>query len=401
MGAAAFVLAINLFVAGLFATAFTVVAAYERSAVAARWLAAAYGIGILNAGLEFILPYQIDPRPVGVAIFAAFLFALNFCIVGLARHYNVPPPWRLLFTIAAVSLIVNVVIIGMPRDSFVRAMLYQLPYVVTQAMGIWVILRAPRRQALDTALLVLFVFSALQFLSKPFLAALIGSGGSPQGYLGSSYAAYSQTLGAFVLIANGVLTLLIIVRDVMAEITARSETDTLSGLLNRRGFEDRADKALALAARKGAAGTMVVADLDYFKQINDTFGHEAGDRVIAAFGVALEASAEAGTLIGRLGGEEFAIFLPGAPLMAGEHFAETVRAAFSSGALPGLPALQRVTASFGVAAYRPGDSLSGLLRRTDAALYEAKKAGRDRIHLVEMDRSTTGVILRVSSPGGA
>ena len=81
MSAAAFVLAINLFIAAIFATAFGVVAAYNRSAVGARWLALAYGLGVVNPILEFILPGQVDPRPVQVAIFAVFLFAFSLSVV--------------------------------------------------------------------------------------------------------------------------------------------------------------------------------------------------------------------------------------------------------------------------------------------------------------------------------
>src|SRR5690606_22430565 len=136
----------------------------------------------------------------------------------------------------------------------------------------------------------------------------------PQGYLTSPYAAYSQTLGALLLIANGLMMLLVIVRDVMAEITARSETDTLSGLLNRRGFEDKAEKALAMAARSGVPTVIVVADLDHFKQINDEFGHEAGDQVITDFARVMRSCAMPHMVLARLGGEEFAALLPGADL---------------------------------------------------------------------------------------
>ena len=94
MSAAAFILAINLCVAGIFATAFGVVAAYARSAVGARWLSAAYGLGLVNPLLEFILPMQTDPRPVGIAIFMTFLVAQSLCVVGLSRQAQ--PVLRLL-----------------------------------------------------------------------------------------------------------------------------------------------------------------------------------------------------------------------------------------------------------------------------------------------------------------
>ena len=381
MSAAAFVLAINLFVAGIFATAFGVVAAYQRSAVGARWLAFAYSFGVLNVVFEFILPFQQDHRLVSFGIFAVFLLALAGCVVGLAHHYRLNPPWLLLAVAVFASLLLNLSILDMPRASFVRNLLYQAPYAVIQAIGVGVILANPRKRALDLALLVIYFISALHFLAKPVLAMLIGSGAVPQAYMSSTYAAVSQTLGAVLLIANGLMMLLIIIRDVMAEMTARSETDTLSALLNRRGFEDRGDKALTLAARSGVPAVMIVADLDHFKQINDTYGHAAGDEVIAAFAAVLRDCAPPHAVLGRLGGEEFAAFLPGANLATGRLYAETVRNAFRAGPRDQLDVDRPVSASFGVAQFVPPDHLSDLLRRADAALYRAKTDGRDCVRI--------------------
>jgi diguanylate cyclase (GGDEF)-like protein len=379
MSAAGFVLAINLFIAGLFATAFGIVAAYYRGAIGARWLALAYATGILNGVFEFILPYQVDARPVSISIFAAFLFALALSNVGIARHYGLRPPWTILGLIVVVSLIVNLVILDMPRDSFVRAILYQAPYAVLQLVGAALVLSRKSNRALDMALVGLMVLVALNFLSKPFIAMLIGSGGSPQGYLGSNYAAISQSTAAVLLISNGLLILLIIVRDMVSDMTARSETDTLSGLLNRRGFEDRAERARLLAVRAGAPAVMIVADLDHFKAINDSFGHAAGDQAIVAFGRVLKESFDLRAVIGRLGGEEFAVLLPGADLGVARGAAEAARRLLRE-----LPAQERgterqITSSFGIAAMEPGESLSDLLRRADGAMYDAKIRGRDRV----------------------
>lgn len=385
MSAAAFVLAINLFVAGIFATAFGVVAAYQRSAVGARWLAFSYGFGAFHMVLEFILPYQQDHRLVSFAIFAVFLLALAGGVIGLAHHYRLPPPYRLLLVLVTASLFLNMSILDWPRASLERNVLYQLPYALVQAVGIHVVLSHRRKRALDVALLVVFVASMLQFLVKPFMAIAIGSGPVPQFYLASNYAAYSQTLGAVLLITNGLLLLLVIVRDVMAEMTAQSETDTLSGLLNRRGFEDHGDKAMSLAARSGVPTVMIVADLDHFKQINDKYGHATGDQVIASFAAVMRECAAPYTVLGRLGGEEFAVLMPGANLATGKLYAETVRSAFRGlpDSLTGLDA--PATASFGVAQLMPFDHLSDLLRRADAALYQAKTDGRDCVRMAMSD----------------
>ncbi|PXA97475.1 GGDEF domain-containing protein [Nostoc sp. 3335mG] len=379
MSAAGFVLAINLFIAGLFATAFGIVAAYYRTAIGARWLAFAYGVGISNGIFEFIMPYQSDARPVSFAIFAAFLTSVTLCNIGLARHYDVKLPWRLLAGVFVAALAVNLMILDMPRDSFVRAMLYQAPYALMNLIGVRIILMRPANRSLDLALLALFVVAAANFLAKPFLALMLGSGSSPQAYLASNYAAISQSVGAVILISNGVLMLLIMVRDMMADMTLRSETDMLSGLLNRRGFEDQADRARLLALRAGAPAVAIVADLDHFKSINDRFGHAAGDGVIVAFGQVLRRSFDIRAVIGRLGGEEFAILLPGADLAVARGAAESARRLLRelSPAESGID--QPVTSSFGIAAMEHGESLAELLRRADLALYDAKARGRDRV----------------------
>ncbi|SMQ86122.1 diguanylate cyclase (GGDEF) domain-containing protein [Devosia lucknowensis] len=385
MSAAAFVLAINLFVAGMFASAFGVVAALRRSAIGARWLAFSYGFGALNMVLEFVLPYQQDHRLVSFGIFAVFLLALASGVVGLAHHYRVKPPYRLLLALLVASLALNITILDWPRTTLERNILYQLPYALVQTVGIFVVIAHRQKRALDYALLALFVASGLQFLIKPFMAIGIGSGTLPQAYLASNYAAYSQTLGALLLITNGLLLLLIIVRDVMAEITTQSETDTLSGLLNRRGFEEQGDRALSVATRSGIPTVMVVADLDHFKSINDSFGHAAGDQVIAAFAAVLRNCAAPHSVIARLGGEEFAALLPGANLSTGKLFAETVRNAFRTMPASATGLDQAVTASFGVAQLMPTDHLADLMRRADTALYEAKSDGRDCVRLAVAD----------------
>lgn len=378
MSAAAFVLAINLFVAGMFATAFGVLAAYQRSAVGARWIAMGYGIGILNSILEFMLPFQTDARPLSVTIFLAFLLALGSIIVGLARHYRVSLPVKTLACLIIVSLVVNMITLDMDRDSFLRAMLYQLPYALIMMLGVGMLVNLPQRRPLDIVLMAILCIIALHFVAKPVLAEFIGSGGAPQGYLDSTYAAISQSVGAVLHISTGLMILLIMVRDVMAEITANSETDKLSGIHNRRGFEDHAERALALSLRSGVPAVLIAADLDHFKRINDSHGHAAGDMVIAAFARTLREAASEQTVLGRTGGEEFAIFLSGTNLASGRLYAETVRAAFPANAelvLNGRP----LSASFGVAMLEPGDTLSDLLRRADLALYAAKTQGRNRV----------------------
>jgi diguanylate cyclase (GGDEF)-like protein len=127
--------------------------------------------------------------------------------------------------------------------------------------------------------------------------------------------------------------------------------------------------------------SLVICDLDHFKAVNDTWGHAAGDRVIAAFSATLRESAAGHHVVGRIGGEEFAALLPGFNLPAARLFAESVRMAFAGRAIEGFPEGESFTASFGVAEIAPGETAASLLLRADLALYEAKRAGRDCVRL--------------------
>ena len=377
VSAAGFILAINIFVATLFAASFGVVAWRHRDASAARWLAFGYGLGAINAGMEFILPQLQEPRPLTVVMYGMSLGAFLVCVVGLARHYRVRVPWLVMTTLWLIALIANAVMIGEDATrSLARGMIEQLPYLATHLLAAFVVFSARRKHPLDVLLVVLLLVTGLQFLVRPFMGQMLGTPG-PQTYLHSLYGAYSQMMLAFLLIADGLLMFLILIRDQMAALTTRSETDKLSGLLNRRGFEDRADRAILAAQRTGAPGSLVLADLDNFKTINDTLGHERGDEVIASFAHLLSRKSIAGMIIGRQGGEEFAVFLTNTDLVAARIYAELMRQSFADQAQD--LGLERVSASFGVVQLRDGDDLSDLLRKADLALYDAKKNGRNQV----------------------
>lgn len=381
MSGAGFILAINLFVAGLFATAFALIALNNKKTDrVARWFALAYVFGILYLLCEFVLPEQETPKLAYVGGFAAFLGAVTAVTVGVAKRYEEPVPWLLLGLAGGISIVGNDLAFDLGRDSILRMLAYQAPYAFMQGLAGILILRSRRRQPLDLGLLAMLIFSTLQFLSKPFLAVATGGpGASPQQYIASDYALYSQSLGAVLSVGIGLLMLMLLVRDMVAEITARSETDTLSGLYNRRGFDERAEPGLAAARKSGLPASLMVADLDHFKDVNDTYGHETGDRVIEAFARILGEVAPERTIVSRWGGEEFVAFLPGANLGGARLFAESVRSAFATLPLLGMAEGTRFTASFGVAEGRDGEGLSDLRRRADAALYEAKKGGRNRV----------------------
>ncbi|MGC4030071.1 MAG: diguanylate cyclase [Steroidobacteraceae bacterium] len=154
-------------------------------------------------------------------------------------------------------------------------------------------------------------------------------------------------------------------------------TDELTGVPNRRAVLSLLPVALQ-AGDQGVAA--VLLDIDHFKRINDTFGHVIGDRVLGLVAGRLKAMLQPPEFLGRIGGEEFLVVIPGTDLRLATARAETLRTHVSATDIASIaPELGAITVSIGVAMSRPGDSVSALLQRADGALYRAKASGRDRV----------------------
>lgn len=168
-------------------------------------------------------------------------------------------------------------------------------------------------------------------------------------------------------------------RESEAAVRALSHTDPLTGLANRRRLDDGLRNEVHRVQRYGGQLSVVIADLDHFKRINDDHGHEVGDRLLQAFAQILRAHCRDVDLVARFGGEEFVILMPEVGASEAHACAERMRAALAEEVVP--PLVQPVTASFGVAEHAPGDTEATLLRRADKALYRAKGEGRNRVAL--------------------
>lgn len=171
------------------------------------------------------------------------------------------------------------------------------------------------------------------------------------------------------------------------ELRRLAETDPLTALLNRRSFTERAHAAIAASAREDTDISMIIVDLDHFKQVNDTYGHPAGDAVIRAFAdLLLGLSHGEPHLVARVGGEEFAILLRGADTAAAMARTAGIQEALASRALPVSETLElKITASYGIATRQPAEPLADLFARADQALYRAKTEGRNRIGIAATD----------------
>ena len=165
-----------------------------------------------------------------------------------------------------------------------------------------------------------------------------------------------------------------------SELSRISQTDQLTGLLNRRGFDDAASSALRSAYHTGLPAVIFMCDIDHFKSINDRFGHEFGDKALVEIADVLRQFSRAhGALVARHGGEEFAVLMIGITREQAEQHAEEIRKACSVREISSGGISERVTISIGFTVARGETELAKIMRVADQALYTAKRRGRDRV----------------------
>jgi two-component system chemotaxis response regulator CheY len=175
--------------------------------------------------------------------------------------------------------------------------------------------------------------------------------------------------------------------DLESRILVLASIDGLTGLLNRRSFMERMEGELHRARRERKDLTVILGDIDYFKKINDAYGHQTGDTVLQKFAERLKKTSRPYDLVGRYGGEEFVICLPGTGLTQAASVAERMRKGVEEmrNVAPDLSTAILITGSFGVAslAEGSGEDMDSLIRRADEGLYRAKTEGRNRVFVGE------------------
>ena len=187
----------------------------------------------------------------------------------------------------------------------------------------------------------------------------------------------------FAFVGVGIFSVFLVAADLAAYLRLQATSDELTGIYNRRGFEDAAEREIRNAQRQRRPLSVVVADIDSFKAINDRHDHIAGDRALKHFASRLERLLRRGDLIGRIGGEEFAVLLVNTRAQDAVEVVERIRRDIAAMPVEGA-GMAHMTASFGVTGLRPGDiSLAALLARADRALYRSKLDGRNRVTSAE------------------
>jgi diguanylate cyclase (GGDEF)-like protein len=348
------------------------------------WLA---GLGCFAAGL-LLIGSRTELAPIfSVAVADTLLFAgLSAQAVALARFRQRPAPLWLAACLPVVFIALAATRHQYAAYTLVAALGLGLPLL---AMGLLAL-----RLGLGPARWVVAFFSVASAALLVVRAVRIVWADAGIGELFETDALSSLTFTTlFGAIITGSFAFLEMQRQrAEDQIRQMAMTDALTGLLNRQAFEEAARRELARSRRDGLPVSFLMADLDHFKHVNDTFGHLAGDQVLIEVSRAMRASLREQDALARYGGEEFCAVLAATGGQQALQAAERLRAAVASLEIAALRG-QSITVSVGVTVNGAADEagVSGCVRRADEALYRAKNTGRNRVCLWEPAPAVPGV----------
>jgi len=286
--------------------------------------------------------------------------------------------------IYGLSAFVLAVAIGLSNDAGPRLILINMGYGAMFVMGVATLLQAKRRDWIDRAVIGVTALQAADFFIRPTLSVAYEQTIPAETYQASIYYSLIGLVLGVKSIAGAMILMGATIMEWVNAVRESGERDTLTGLPNRGAFEKTMRSLLDQSQAEGRPVSLVVADIDHFKQVNDIWGHQAGDEALKGFGELIENMVRGCDTAGRIGGEEFCIAVWNCEDGPAERLAGRIREAFSRVEHASLNDDIRLTASFGVAMAKAGESYESLFDRADAALYRAKDQGRDCV--VNADR---------------
>lgn len=368
---------LNPAIAAIFAV--ILIGLWLRDRSAKHVLALAVSYFCLSTGF-LIFHFTANPNGVAETLVMHLVYSIGTLAMcwGLARRVGQRVPMGVF---AAILLVVTIVIIAgsYGTNMNVRLVAINSGYGLMMALTTQLLTRSGEREIVDRAVTWLLGITSAQFFVRPMMAMIMSGPMSAETYRDSdSYAMWMLTMGVVSLLLALSLVAAVVYDQLRAE-RSSAERDHLTGLKMRRAFEDEAMRMIDENGDRRTPVSMIVADIDHFKSVNDTFGHQAGDEAIAAFGMLIDDTVRDTDICGRVGGEEFCILVWNCELGPAHRLAERLRRGFGDTELEALGEGVRLTASFGVAQWREGEGYGKLFARADKALYEAKESGRNKV----------------------
>ncbi len=344
-------------------------------------LAAGCGLFTLGACVQIIY----WPRDAGLnSMISGTLYtaAVLMTVQGLLQRGGKLVSWESLTLILIVFVLANWYFFYVDRSLLARVYIQNFGYGALLLGTALRIAHLRKARLVDQVLFWVLLVFALQFFPRTLFT--IGFA-APVGAQAVANSVFWQSLQLSLAVLGTALALSMLaacVCDVIEDLRRERDTDGLSGMLNRRAFEELVRSKLSSRQRPGV---LIVCDVDHFKAINDTWGHQAGDEVLRTVADILRAPIKHPGLAGRLGGEEFGIFLPDANLIEAIAVATRLRRAIASHHFLLGGTTTRVTASFGVADALVGDDWEALYRHADRLLYASKRGGRNRVSSIMVE----------------
>lgn len=372
----------------MIALVFLLVWLHDRERRCGLYFASAFCAYALAALMQITgLPRGAGPNAVVSAI--VYTFAVLTLVEGVLVRFGRAGSGRLLLFIACGVVALVFYFFYVDRDVVARIYAQNFGYGLMFVIAALQIFAIPRRRPIDRLLSWVFLVFGLHFFVRTVLTMHVSgdlfeidrmreSGADPAD-LAALFreTPFWQVLNFSLLISGFLLALVLlasIAADAIDEIRREGRIDPLTGLGTHRAFMERAAAILADPAARPV--TLVAFDMDRFKEINDSFGHGSGDRLLSVIGGLILQETAPQDATARMGGEEFAMLLPRTNRVGASRVADRLRAELEFARLTVLPPHAVVTASFGVAEQREGEDLDRLLARADALVAMAKQEGR-------------------------
>ena len=350
----------------------------------------AFGVAFLLCAISILLSHNLISGLSHANVFTAILLdtaSLGLLIWGSCERVKIKTPYVLIASTGIIALLASYFL----TKNFDSAILRLAPVngvhaVLLFACG-WLWFKGPNSEnvANRSAMSIIFFSFSLLSIALPLVLYNMANAPLADEYRHStSWLIYNFAIIMMVMIAG--LSLTAVLTDDMVElIKTVSSTDLLTGLKTRRAFEEGFEDIFLKLERSPLPLSIIIADIDHFKLVNDTYGHQTGDRVIATFGKLISQGSRKTDLVARIGGEEFCIVLWNADANGARLVAENLRTQFQAAQFEGIPKHKKFTSSFGVATLKAGETSEELYRRADQALYLAKQQGRNRVCLDQSD----------------
>ena len=371
---------LNPAIAVVFAVTFLALWRNSRSSLYLLLLAFAFlATGAAFAANDFLAQYE-GPM-LRIVVNLCFLIAVTSACASAIIRVGSPVPVASFAVISAISAVVFCWFLFI--DPSIEARIYAVNggYAAIAVITVLALVRARPKSMVDWLFIVVIALLLILSLGRPlatlFDALDVNMGGVIQD---SDYWVTVQALTPLLALAVALTFLAGLAIQLVRELRSEADRDYLTGLLNRRGFDKGVSTALKAEISDNGAPAVMLADIDDFKRINDTFGHATGDKVIIAVANVFARHGHA-DLSSRTGGEEFALFYRQSRRGDLLARADIVRTELSRMRVDDLPEDYPITVSIGIHSRYQAETLSEMMSRADSALYRAKTTGKDRVEI--------------------